>query len=163
VADSSHNATPVFAAGFLLSTLGYRSHAAWEERLEPLGLNSRQAATLIHVARAHGQPQLRLAQTLRIAPSRVVTLVDELERRGLLRRRTDRADRRVRTLRLTAQGRAMVRTLAKITDAHEAWLLTGLNDAERELLLTLLKRVAAGLDVSETAHAGLGGPEWGHP
>jgi DNA-binding MarR family transcriptional regulator len=158
--------TPVFAVGFLLSTLGYQSHAVWEERLEPLGLSSRQAATLIHVARAQGrsgQSQQMLARLLRIAPSRVVALVDELERRGLLRRRTDRADRRVRTLRLTAQGKVLVRVLAEVTDAHEAWLLAGLNDAEREHLLTLLKKVAAGLDVSETAHTGLDGPDWRRP
>jgi DNA-binding MarR family transcriptional regulator len=161
--DSPHNESPIFAVGFLLSTLGYQSHAMWENRVASLGLNSRQAATLIHVARAEGQSQQQLAQTLRIAPSRIVALVDDLEQRGLLRRRTDRADRRVRTLRLTAQGRAVVRTLAHVTDAHEAWLLAGLDDTERDLLLTLLTKAAKGLDLSETAHAGLGGPEWRRP
>jgi DNA-binding MarR family transcriptional regulator len=149
--------------GFFLSTLGYQSHAMWEERLTPLGLTSRQAATLIHIARAEGQPQQRLVSVLRIAPSRVVALVDELEQRGLLRRRTDPTDRRVRTLRLTAKGKAMVQSLVKVTDAHEAWLSTGLDSAERELLLTLLTKVAAGLDLSESAHAGLAGPDWRRP
>src|SRR5262249_9171289 len=117
----------------------------------------------IHVARAEGQSQLTLARMLHIAPSRVVALVDELEQRGLLRRRTDRADRRVRTLRLTAKGKAVVRTLAEVTDAHEAWLLMGLDATERDLLLSLLKKVAHGLELSETAHAGLGGPKWQRP
>jgi len=160
MADPSQTSTPAFAVGFLLSTLGYRSHAMWEERLEPLGLTSRQTATLLHVARADGLSQLQLARTLRIAPSRVVALADELERRGLLKRRSDPTDRRVRLLRLTRSGRAMVHTLTEVTDAHEAWLTTGLDDAEREQLLTLLKKVAAGLEVSETAHTGIGGPEW---
>jgi len=135
----------------------------WEERLAPLGLTSRQAATLLHVARAEGQSQLRLARTLRIAPSRVVSLVDELEQRGLLVRRGDPTDRRVRTLRLTVKGKAIVHTLTEVSDAHETWLLTALDDAEREHLLMLLKKIATGLGLSDTAHAGMAGPEWRRP
>ncbi len=161
--DSAQDATPAFAVGFLLSTLGYRSHAMWEECLVPLGVDSRQAATLIHVARAEGQSQRDLARVLRIAPSRVVTLVDELERRNLLRRRSDPTDRRVRTLHLTAKGRTLVRRLGVGTNAHEAWLLSGLEGAEGEHLLALLKKVAAGLDVSDTAHTGLAKPDWRRP
>lgn len=89
-----------------------------------------------------------------------MTLVDELERRHLLRRRSDPTDRRVRTLHLTAKGRALVRRLVEITNAHEAWLLSGLDSAESEHLLALLKKVASGLDVSDTAHTGLAASVW---
>jgi DNA-binding MarR family transcriptional regulator len=112
----------VFGVGFLLSTLGFRSHTVWAERLAPFGLDARQAAMLLQIARAEGRSQQALARALKIPPSRVVALVDELERRHLLRRRGDRTDRRVRTLHLTPEGRTMVQRLAELSVEHESWL-----------------------------------------
>jgi DNA-binding MarR family transcriptional regulator len=146
--------------GFFLSTLGYRSHAVWKERLAPLGLDSRQAAMLLHIAGAEGRSQQALAQALNIPPSRVVALVDDLERRRLLTRQPDPTDRRVRTLHLTPDGRTMVQQLADVSAAHERALCVGLDDAEREQLLTLLTTLARGLELSYTVHAGLAGEEW---
>jgi DNA-binding MarR family transcriptional regulator len=147
----------------LLSTLGWRSHALWAERLVPLGLDSRQAAMMRHVAGAEGQSQQALAQALQIPPSRVVALVDALERRGLLRRQGDPADRRVRTLHLTAEGRSMVHALAEVSAAHEQGLCVGLDEEQRAHLLNLLKTMAAGLGLSDHVHAGLAGGEWRQP
>jgi len=151
---------PEHGVGFFLSTLGYRSHELWEGRLAPLGLSSRQANMLLQVAAAEGRPQLDLARALRIPPSRVVSLVDDLERRRLLRRRGDPTDRRVRTLHLTSPGRHMVSRLAAIVAAHEEELSLGLEAAERQQLLHLLRKAATGLGLSSTAHSGLAGREW---
>jgi DNA-binding MarR family transcriptional regulator len=150
----------IFGLGFFLSTLGYRSHAIWAERLIPLGLDSRQAALLLHIAGAEGRSQQALAQAMKIPPSRIVTLVDSLEQRGLVRRRADPADRRVRTLYLTEEGRGMVQRLAVVSDEHEDGLSEGLAPGEREQLIGLLAKVAAGLGLSRTVHAGFDGPEW---
>lgn len=154
---------PPYAVGFLLSTLGFRSHALWAERLVPLGLDNRQAAMILHIAGAEGQSQQALVRALQIPPSRVVALVDDLERRGLLRRRGDPTDRRVRTLYLTAEGRNMVRTLAEVSALHEEGLCVGLDGGERERLVFLLKKLAAGLGLSDHVHAGLAGGDWRQP
>src|SRR5438067_13435530 len=140
MADSSPIELPDYGVGFLLSTLGFHSHAVWAERLAPLGLDNRQAAMLLQVAAAEGQPQLALARALKIPPSRVVALVDDLERRLLLQRRSDPADRRVRTLHLTPQGRQMARQLAQASAAHELALCAGLDAREREHLVVLLRK-----------------------
>src|SRR5207248_446574 len=47
MATSHPREQPVFGVAFFLSTLGFRSHAVWAERLVPLGLDSRQAAMLL--------------------------------------------------------------------------------------------------------------------
>jgi DNA-binding MarR family transcriptional regulator len=154
---------PEYGVGFLLSTLGFQSHAVWAERLQPIELDSRQAAMLLQVAAAQGRPQLALAQALKIPPSRVVALVDDLERRRLLRRRGDPTDRRIRTLHLTAQGWEMVRRLTELCRAHEEWTCSGLDADEREQLLPLLRKAAAARGLSDTAHAGLGGGQWRPP
>src|SRR6184192_1907593 len=163
MADSRPIELPEYGVGFLLSTLGFHSHAVWAERLLPLGLDSRQAAMLLQVPAAEGQPQQALARALKIPPSRVVALVDELERRRLLRRRGDPADRRVRTLHLTPQGRQMVRQLVQASSAHEEGLCAGLDAAERAHLVSLLRKAATGLDLSDTVHSGLTEGEWRRP
>ncbi len=149
-----------YGVGFFLSTLGFHSHAVWAQRLVPLGLDNRQAAMLFQVAAAEGQPQLTLARALKIPPSRVVALVDDLERRRLLRRRADPTDRRVRTLHLTPQGREMLRQLTEVAAAHEKALCVGRKAGEREQRLSLLRKANAGLALSDTVHSGLAGPDW---
>jgi len=148
---------------FLLSTLGWHSHALWAERLVRLRLDARQAAMLLHVAAAEGKPQQVLVRALRIPASRVVALVDDLEQRRLLQRRADAADRRVRNLHLTPQGKRVVRQLTELSTAHEAQLCGGLKPAEREQLLVLLRKAASGLRISPTVHSGLAGGEWRGP
>jgi DNA-binding MarR family transcriptional regulator len=160
MATTDRDERSIFGLGFFLSTLGYRSHAIWAERLVPLGLDSRQAAMLLHIAGAEGRSQQALARAMKIPPSRVVTHVDELERRGLLRRHAAPSDRRVRTLHLTPEGRSMVRRLAVVSDEHEDGLSVGLEPGEREQLVALLAKVAGGLGLSPTVHSGLDGPEW---
>jgi DNA-binding MarR family transcriptional regulator len=155
--------THQYGVGFFLSTLGFKSHAAWAERLEPLKLDARQANMLLQVAGAEGQPQLTVARALKIPPSRVVALVDDLEKRELIKRKGSTSDRRVRTLHLTAKGKNMVRRLALVTAAHEKELTVGLNAREREQLVALLRKTAGGLGLSGTAHSGLVEDDWEKP
>jgi DNA-binding MarR family transcriptional regulator len=159
VARSEHLELPKWGVGFFLSTLGYHSHAVWAERLLPLSLDSRQAAILLHVAQAEGLPQQAFAIALRIPPSRVVALVDELEGRRLIVRRTTTSDRRVRTLHLTTRGKTMVRKLVEAEAAHEGALCVGLDGREREQLVRLLTKTADGLDLG-TIHSGIDAPDW---
>jgi len=145
---------------FLLSTLGWHSQALWTERLTRLRLDVRQAAMLLHVAAAEGKPQQVLVRALRIPASRVVALVDDLEERRLLQRRGDPADRRVRKLHLTPQGKRVVRQLAELSATHEAHLCAALEPAECQQLIHLLRKSAAALHLSPRVHSGLGGGEW---
>src|SRR6266545_1596349 len=95
-------------AAFLLSQLGYHSSRLWQGRLAPLGLDPRHVMLLRHVAVEEGRSQQALGEALQIPPSRMVALVDALEQRGLLRRRPDPDDRRVRTLHLTRDGQRLL-------------------------------------------------------
>jgi DNA-binding MarR family transcriptional regulator len=148
---------------FLLSTLGWHSHALWSERLARLQLDTRAAAMLLHVASAEGRPQQVLVRALRIPASRVVALVDDLEHRRLLQRRADPSDRRVRRLHLTPQGKRVVRQLSEFSAAHETALSAGVTPEERQQLLALLRKLATALHLSPNIHAGLAGGEWRVP
>src|SRR3979409_2803010 len=72
-------------------------------------LTSSQACLLQRLT--HPMPQREAALQLGYDPSNITALADVLEARGLLERRLDPSDRRVKTLARTVEGERMVREL----------------------------------------------------
>jgi DNA-binding MarR family transcriptional regulator len=92
-----------------------------------------------------------LAAELDIGPAATVELVDELERRGTVRRSRNTVDRRSYALELTADGGALL-VRAKAT-VHEATgeLLSTLGEDERGELADLLAKLAGVSDITGSA------------
>ncbi|WP_455356250.1 MarR family winged helix-turn-helix transcriptional regulator [Streptomyces sp. SYSU K217416] len=87
-------------------------------------------------------PMRRIAQKLKCEPSNVTGIVDRLEARGLVERRPDPADRRIKLAAPTAEGRETAARLRDSLDfAREP--LAGLSVDERTILRDLLKRMLA--------------------
>ena len=122
-----------------------------------LSLDARDVVLLRHVAAAEGQSQQALAEALQIPASRMVALVDGLERNGLLERRAVHGDRRVRALYLTRQGRRLLGRVMQVSAEHEAELCAGLDRSEREQLIALLSRLAAEQGLATGVHPGVAG------
>jgi DNA-binding MarR family transcriptional regulator len=140
---------------FLLAQLGFHSTRLWKDRLTPLGIDPRHAVLLRHVAAAQGQSQQALGRAMQLPPSRMVALVDELERAGLLERRPSPADRRAHALHLTGEGRRLLVRLMQVSADHEAQLCAGLTQAERHRLIDLLSRIAAEQGLPTGVHPGV--------
>jgi DNA-binding MarR family transcriptional regulator len=102
-----------------------------------------------------GRTQQALADGLQIPRSRMVSVVDDLEAGGLLERRPNPADRRVRELYLTADGRKILERSFAEALAYEEQVGAGLTAEERERLLDLLDRIADNLGVGPGAHTAL--------
>lgn len=85
--------------------------------------------------------QSDLARATHLDRSTVVTVIDNLERRGLVERRTAPHDRRSNAIRLTEAGTALLRKLKRMVSQHEKRLLQNFSAAERDTFLTLLKKV----------------------
>ena len=86
--------------------------------------------------------QRELADFLRLDPSQVVALVDDLERRRLVERRTDPADRRANFLVATEAGRALFARARESAHAVELGLLAAVRPEDRERLAELLRLLA---------------------
>lgn len=86
--------------------------------------------------------QARLAAATGRDKTRLIPILDRLEQRGLLRRGTDPADRRNRTVDLAESGRALVAQCQDGIRRMERDLLTDLPDADRDSFIGLLERVA---------------------
>jgi DNA-binding MarR family transcriptional regulator len=97
----------------------------------------------------HHNPELRqsmLGKALDIKRANVVTLLDELEDRGLVARRPSETDRRSHVLEFTPAGRKLTTKLLGLHAKLEGDLARALGGEEaRDRLLTLLK-VFRGLD-----------------
>ena len=144
------------SVGFLISQLGFFSSRRFTEALEPLGIGPRDFLLMRFVAADDGQSQQTLAEQLGVPASRMVALVDHLEEMGLVERRPDPEDRRVRRLFITRKGRSVLEKAGKIAIDYETQLCAGINREEREQLIDLLQR----LQVTQTdlggVHPGIG-------
>ena len=85
--------------------------------------------------------QSDLARATHLDRSTVVTVIDNLVRRGLVERRVALHDRRSNAIRLTADGTALLRKLKRQVSQHEKRLLRNFSDTERGQLFTLLQKV----------------------
>src|SRR5262245_37865360 len=120
---SRHNRRTMKSTGpstaFLIAQVGAHAAAKFAERLAVLELGPAQAGTLRIIRMRSGISQQALSSVLGILPSRLVVLIDELERRGLVERRTRSADRRVYALHLTRKGEDILDAIGKIARAHD--------------------------------------------
>jgi hypothetical protein len=69
-----------------------------------------------------------------------LTIIDGLEKRGLLERR--RPDRRSHALHLTTAGKRLLGKLEPQVCAHDAAIATALSEKEKRLLVDMLDRLA---------------------
>jgi DNA-binding MarR family transcriptional regulator len=147
---------PPRSVGFLISQLGYFSSRGFMKALAPVGIGPREFLLMRFVDASQGQSQQALAERLGVPASRMVAMVDNLEDAGLVERRPDPEDRRVRGLHLTRKGRGALERAAKIAIDYETRLCAGIDREEREQLIDLLQKLQAGQTHLKGVHPGLG-------
>jgi DNA-binding MarR family transcriptional regulator len=140
---------------FLLSQVGIHASKRFAERIAAVGLTPPLFRVLNLVAAAEGRSQQAIAAAIEIPPSRMVALVDELEQRGLVERRPDQRDRRVRALFLTAEGKRCLARGRKIAAQHEEELTRGMKAPDRKRLLDLLQKIVDKQAIGRGVHPGL--------
>ena len=126
------------------------------DALAPLEIDPKEFLLMRFVAASEGQSQQALAERLAVPASRMVALVDRLEEAGLIERRPDPEDRRVRGLHLTRKGRGVLERAGKIAIDYETRLCAGINRQEREQLIDLLQKLQASQTDLGGVHPGLG-------
>ncbi|PTL85693.1 MarR family winged helix-turn-helix transcriptional regulator [Vitiosangium sp. GDMCC 1.1324] len=149
-----HEARRAASASFLLAQIGAHAASRFAERLQPLGLSPPHAGILRVLRGSAGLSQQELAVTLKLHPSRLVAIVDELETRGLVSRRENPNDRRTYALFLTETGEATLAEIGRIATEHEEALCASLNKTEREQLAQLLQRIAEEQGLTAGVHPG---------
>ncbi len=119
-----------------------RAREQAEVALAPLGLRARHYGLMAILTDTGPASQRRIATQAGIDASRVVTLVDEMERLQFVRRLKDPSDRRAYLVDLTPAGKKLFAEARTATAAGERTLLAGLTAAERKQFVRLLGVVA---------------------
>jgi DNA-binding MarR family transcriptional regulator len=113
-------------------------------RLQPLGLTLPHYLLLMTLVRAGPLSQMDLGDRACINRTRMVGLLDDLERQRLAERRRDAADRRVYIIHLTESGRTLLSQARAAQEATEARWLETLTAPEQVQFRALLARFVAG-------------------
>ena len=83
--------------------------------------------------------QAALAQAINADKSRIISVLDELQERGLIQRQPDEADRRVHLLSLTPAGDRLRRSVESAIRHREEQVLATLPPADRDAFVRSLK------------------------
>jgi DNA-binding MarR family transcriptional regulator len=152
--DVECSQTSLRGVAFLLAQIGAQGAAKFAERLEVLKLSPPQAGIIGLIGKRSGLSQQALANLLGMFPSRLVLMLDELERSGLIERRANTGDRRTYSLYLTASGAKALQAIGRIARHHDEALCAALNEDERETLARLLSRIAEEQKLKPGVHPG---------
>ena len=129
--------------GHVIRRLHQIAVAIFLHEAETTGLTPVQYAALQAVAnQSPGGPaidQRTLARLIGFDTSTIAGVIDRLEARGLLRRQATPADRRVRLLVLTEEGRAMLGKVVPGMQRAQERMLAPLPPAERAEFMRMLR------------------------
>lgn len=131
--------------GFLMHDVSRLRRNVFNEFMKPLGVTRSQWWVLAHLSRNDGMTQSDLAQVLDLGKAALGGLVDRLEAAGLIERRSDDSDRRVKRVYIVAAGTQLVGEMRSASNAMSERILLGLAHEDRLALAELLSHVKRNL------------------
>jgi DNA-binding MarR family transcriptional regulator len=124
--------------------------ARMREDLDTLGteLTPNEVRVLMFVGRHPGRTQKDLVDHSHMDKAQLARMLAQLQEQGWLAREPDARDRRVRCLRLSAQGQALFDRLRQSRQALAARLLKDWEPAAQQQLMQLLERAKASVEAA---------------
>jgi MarR family transcriptional repressor of mepA len=127
----------------LVRWIGWAHMQAGLEWVRGRDLSHEQAFTLGFLEQNPGSIQRDIAQITRTSPASVSSLLQGLERRGLVERRTEEGNERSKRVYATPAGIELISGFDEAMLAAEDTILAPLDQAERDQLLALLTKVTS--------------------
>ncbi len=147
--------------GLLVHDLARLLRKRFERQSQGTCLTRAQWSVLVRLSRQEGIRQADLADLMEIEPITLVRLLDRLQRLGVVERRHDPDDRRVRRLFLTPKAKPLLDQGAELALAVRREALDGLSDAQAEALIDTLLHIKGNLlrlDAEPLPEPGPAGP-----
>jgi len=138
----------------LLAQVGTQAEDRFAEKLFELELLPPHAGVLKVLDTDSGISQRALSKLLCTLPTRVVVLVNELEKRGLVERRQKPGDRRAYGLHLTRSGHQVLASIRRIACIHNEQICEGLSNEDRNQLASFLAFIGVRLGLTPGIDAG---------
>ncbi len=131
--------------GFILKDVNSLYVHRFEQHAASIGLTLPQCRTLIRLAENEGVSQVKLAELTDLEPMALVRILDRMESDGLIERRSDPRDRRVRCLYLTSSGKPLLEVIRRLMDLTWGDAFSGISKEKSELMTEVLERVRSNL------------------
>jgi DNA-binding MarR family transcriptional regulator len=135
-------------AGVAVRLVQIAAYKDFEENARRFGQAPRYYGLLGVIETNPGLSQTQLAECLHLVRASLVPILDKLTSDGLVERRSDATDKRVRRVWLTTKGKKLMSKLSVAARQHEARLMAGFSAKEKETFLQLLRRADANLSHS---------------
>ncbi|WP_375425037.1 MarR family winged helix-turn-helix transcriptional regulator [uncultured Friedmanniella sp.] len=127
----------------LVRWIGWAQRKAGEDWIRERELSHEQAFVLGYLAQNPGSIQRDIAALTRTSAASVSSLVQGLERRGLVERRTENGDERRKRVYATSVGAELIAGFDTAMAAVNETILAPLDQAERDSLQALLSKITA--------------------
>ncbi len=137
----------------LLHDVSRRVARAFDKQMEPLGLTRSQWSVIVYVAREPGIAQTGLADKLEIGRMAVTGLVDRMESKGLVERRDDPKDRRIKRIFLSDSAKAIIPKMQQSGELVGSGVFRGLTLEDRDHLIKCLLSIRDRTDDFESLMA----------
>ncbi|AYD04042.1 MarR family transcriptional regulator [Neorhizobium sp. NCHU2750] len=138
-----------------LTKVSRKIRTAFNKKVTAHGLTYPRARALFRLARRQNMTQTELACELEVEQATMVRLLDRMEEHGLIERRQDASDRRVKLIALTEHGQEQAAFVRQLADQIRRQFFEGVNVNALQQGIALLQTISsnvAGLedaDVSE--------------
>ncbi|MCH7743005.1 MAG: MarR family transcriptional regulator [Proteobacteria bacterium] len=127
--------------GFLVHDVARQLTSVLDKRLRPYGLTRSHWRAVVYIWRTPGISQTELSEILDISRMGITGLIDRMENKGLVSRRDDVKDRRVKRIYLTESTNGLIPIITKVGRENIADFLAGIDETDREVLINLLLKV----------------------
>ena len=136
----------------LLHDVARMTRTRFDQHARAHGMTRAQWVILARLSRQPGLSQNEMAAICEVEPITVGRLIDRLEMRGLVERRSDPTDRRIRRLHLLPAAQPFLDEIARYREELTEVILSGMDEADRERLADALLQIKDNL-AAETADA----------
>ncbi len=126
--------------GYLINHLARLFANALQEQIKPLGLSTGVFPIMVHLWESDGLTQKQLVERVGIEQATMANTLARMERDGLVIRRRDTEDGRIRQTWLTEHGKSLKEPTLKRASKQNELILEGLSEAEQEQIVALISK-----------------------
>lgn len=117
----------------------------FDRRMDSLGVTRSQWQVMVNLMGGEAMSQSELAERLEIEQPTLVRLLHRLEKAGLIERRVDEHDRRVKRVMLAEGSAELIAAIEKERDRLREEFLQGVSAEQRDTFVAMLSQVKANL------------------
>ncbi|NRP14723.1 MarR family winged helix-turn-helix transcriptional regulator [Marinobacterium sp. xm-a-152] len=131
--------------GHLIRRLSQQSNQVFQEEMKRIGadVTSVQFASM-QAIELHGEmEQSQIAQSIHYDKATIGGVIDRLEKRGWVERKSNPKDRRAKLVTLTKEGRKALEEITPVVKALQDQVVANLSDDERALFIKLAQKVVS--------------------